>query len=117
MALAAAAGAMVITLLGFLAFGWTPGSVAAADAKKAADAAVIVVLAEICQHQFNTDPDLEANTRAMNAQSSFGQGGHLERGGWAVMPGAEKPVKDVGRACADLLDITSQTHSSAPPST
>ena len=112
MAVAAGSGAMVITLIGFLALGWTPGSVAAKDATKAAKNAVVAALAEICQNQFNTDADLKKNTVSMEAQSSFGQGSYLERGGWATMPGAEKPVKEVGRFCANLLDIPSATHAS-----
>lgn len=114
MAVAAASGAMIITLLGFLVFGWTPGSVAAKDAKKASDAAVIVVLAEICKDQFDNDPNVEKNLVSMKAQSSFGQGAFLERGGWATMPGAEKPVKDVGRSCAKLLEIPAAMHPSDP---
>lgn len=112
LAVAAASGAMILALLGFLVFGWKPAGVAEADSAAASKAAVVAALADICKDQFNNDPDVKANTVSMQAQSSFGQGTFLVSGGWATMPGSEKLAKEVGRSCADSLEIPHAMHPS-----
>ena len=31
------------------------------------------------------------------------QGSYVEKGGWATMPGSDKPNSEVARACAEVL--------------
>jgi hypothetical protein len=106
-AFAAASGAMIFTLIGFLALGWTPGSVAAKQAQTAANDAVVAAFGEICKVHFNASPDLEKNEKAMKTLSTYAQASYLETGGWAIMAGQEKPIKNVAKACAAAIGIPS----------
>ena len=103
MAFAAASGAMIFTIIGFLALGWTPQSVAATQAKAAAAAALASELSSICVVQFNNDPKAEANLKSLSIQTTFGQGKYIQDGPWAIMPGSEKSLKGVSKACANKL--------------
>jgi hypothetical protein len=107
LAFAAASGAMIFTLIGFLALGWTPGSVAAKQAQKAADNAVIAALGAVCKAQFSASPDLEKDEKTMKTLSTYAQASYLETGGWATMPGDEAPKKNVAKACAAAIGIPS----------
>jgi len=39
----------------------------------------------------------------LKALEGFRKGNFIEAGNWAIMPGDEKPVFGVSRACADVL--------------
>lgn len=103
MLVAAASGAMIFTLIGFLLLGWKPGSVAESDAQETAAAAVVEALSTICVQQFQRDPDANKLLKSLAAQSDYGQGTYVEDGGWATMPGDEEPLNGVGKACANIL--------------
>ena len=94
---------MALTLLGFLVFGWVPGSTAAQAAKDEASAAVVAALTPICVSQFKSDAAAVANLERLKALTSYNQGGYVEEGGWATMPGSEKPMRGVAKGCANLL--------------
>ena len=99
----AAGGAVVLAILGFTWGGWVTGGSASAAAKKDADQAVVEALASICVYQFDSQADVAAKLGELKDLASFKQAGFVEEGGWATMPGSEKPVSGVARTCASRL--------------
>jgi hypothetical protein len=105
--LGAVGGAMAIMLLGFLVFGWVPAGTAAEAATSSARMAVIDALTPICVHRFNEDTAAAAHLVELKGTTSYSQGPFVEKGGWATMPGAERPMPGVAKSCADKLSTAS----------
>ncbi|MEX0854132.1 MAG: hypothetical protein WD036_12750 [Bauldia sp.] len=99
----AAGGALVLGILGFTWGGWVTGGSAEAAAKKDAGQAVVEVLASICVHQFNSQADVAAKLGELKALASYERGAFVEKGGWATMPGSDKPIIGVPQNCAIKL--------------
>jgi hypothetical protein len=100
----AVGGAVALAFIGFTWGGWVTGGTADQKARQAASTAVIAALAPICVSKFEQQPDAGANLVEMKKVSSWQQGSFIEKGGWAVMPGAKEADSSVARACAELLD-------------
>ncbi len=113
----AAAGAIVIAIVGFSA-GWVvSGSKAAKIAENRADTAVVAALTPICVAQFKSmtmaakpadDKDAAKSMRgvalaALRKEDSWKRGDFVVKRGWATMPGSTKANVDVASACADRI--------------
>ena len=98
-------GAIAATIVGFTWGGWVTGGRAESDATQRANAAVVVALAPVCVERFQRGADVSANLAALKKVDSWSQGDFVEKGGWAVAPGAKSydQVTAVARACAVLL--------------
>ncbi len=101
--LGAVAGSIVTMLLGFLVFGWVPGSTSATSGNVQSAASVVTALTVVCAAQFRADPNAAQNLEKLKETSSFEQGPYIEKGGWATMPGADAPVTGVAKGCANAL--------------
>lgn len=101
--LGAVGGAIALALLGFNVFGWTSAGTAAETARDEATAAVVDVLSPICASQFNADGDATGKLAELKALTSYRRRDFIEEGGWATMPGSDKPLTGVSRGCASLL--------------
>jgi hypothetical protein len=100
----AVVGAVVFTIVGFSSLGWTLGSTAEKMATQRAEDAVVAVLAPICVEKFQQQTDAPAKLVAFNKiSSSWDRRSLIEKGGWASMPGADKPNSAVASACAEKL--------------
>src|SRR5467141_1067695 len=100
----AAAGAIVVMIVGFNWGGWTLGSTVEKVAKERADSAVVAALAPICVTKFRQAADATANLTELNKFSyAWDRGTFVEKGGWATMPGAATFDSAVARACAEML--------------
>ncbi|MGH7005170.1 MAG: hypothetical protein ACREIP_14600, partial [Alphaproteobacteria bacterium] len=97
----AAGGAIVLAVLGFTWFGWVGSGKAERMATERADKAVVTALTPICQEKFRGSATLSENLAALKKISStWEQANYIEKGGWATMPGTDKPNSDLARACA-----------------
>jgi hypothetical protein len=96
-------GAVAFTIVGFSTLGWTLGSTAEKMATERAETAVVAVLAPICVANFQLQTDAAAKLVAFNKISSWDRRALIEKGGWATMPGTDKPNSAVARACAEKL--------------
>ena len=96
-------GAIGISVIGFSSFGWTLGSTAERLAKERAQTAVVEVLTPICVEKFQHQADAPAKLVEFNKVSSWNRRSVIENGGWATMPGTDKPNSAVASACADKL--------------
>src|SRR5207248_6605947 len=88
----AVVGAIAFTVVGFSSLGWTLGSTAEKMATQRAEAAVVAVLTPICVEKFQQQTDAAAKLVAFNKiSSSWDRRSIIEKGGWATMPGTDKP--------------------------
>src|SRR5277367_3641877 len=100
----AVVGAVAFTIVGFSSLGWTLGSTAEKMATQRAEDAVVAVLAPICVEKFQQQTDAPAKLVAFNKiSSSWDRRSLIEKGGWATMPGTDKPNSAVASACAEKL--------------
>ena len=100
----AVVGAIAFTVVGFSSLGWTLGSTAEKMATQRAQTAVVAVLAPICVEKFQQQTDAATKLVAFNKiSSSWDRRSLIEKGGWATMPGTDKPNSAVVSACAEKL--------------
>jgi hypothetical protein len=114
------AACIVATMVvGFNWGGWTTGGTAAAMAKTAALDARQELAADVCTERFQAADDANSQFVALKAlTSAWDRGAFVEKGGWAVMPGAKaapQSASQVARLCADRLALVEAP--SALPST
>ena len=96
--------AIVISIVGFSALGWTLGSTADRMARDRAEAAVVSALTPVCVAGFEAQADAAAKLMEFKKIStSWDQRSFIEKGGWATIPGSGTPNSDVARACAERL--------------
>ena len=100
----AVGGAIIISIVGFSTLGWTLGSTAEQMANDRAEVAVVAALAPVCVAKFQAQSDAPAKlVEFKKVSSSWDQSSFIEKGGWATMPGSDKPNSAVARACAEKL--------------
>jgi hypothetical protein len=93
-------GAGSAMIIGFSWGGWTTSKTSLATT----EAAVLSTRAAICVAQFTKAPKYQERLKELKATNSWERSTVIEKGGWDRMPGEEKAVATVGRACADGLD-------------
>jgi hypothetical protein len=98
-------GAIALAVIGFSWGGWVTGGKAEEMAKQRSDLAVVTALAPICVGNFKEAKEASANLVALRKAESWSQGEFVEKGGWAMTPGAVPGIQvtAVARACAVLL--------------
>ena len=100
----AVGGAVALAIVGFTWGGWMTTGTATKLADERADAAVVAVLTPICVEKFQHSGDAIANLAALRKiSSSWEQGNFIEKGGWAIRPGATSADYVLARACAEKL--------------
>jgi hypothetical protein len=99
----AVVGAVACAVVGFSSLGWTLGSTAEKMATQRAEAAVVAVLTPLCVEKFQQQTDAAAKLVAFNKVSSWDRRSLIEKGGWATVPGTDKPNSAVVSACAEKL--------------
>jgi hypothetical protein len=103
----AAAGAVVISMIGFSSMGWMLGSTAERLAADRAESAVVGVLTPICVEKFQQQTDSATKLIEFKKAASWDQRALIEKGGWATTPGTMKMNSAVASACAEKLGRTS----------
>jgi hypothetical protein len=101
----AVGGAVVTLVIGFQWGGWLLGSTAANQARDAAQASVVRVLAPICVDKFQHSADAGANLAALEKADSWNRDDIITKAGWTTFPGSA-PDRQVAQACANLLSKT-----------
>jgi hypothetical protein len=99
----AVVGAVAFAVVGFSSLGWTLGSTAEKMATQRAETAVVAVLTPICVEKFQQQTDAAAKLAFNKVSSSWDRRALIEKGGWATMPGNDKPNSAVVSACAEKL--------------
>jgi len=99
----AVVGAVAFAVVGFSSLGGTLGSTAEKMATQRAEAAVVAVLSPICVEKFQQQTDAAAKLVAFTKIPSWDRRSLIEKGGWAAVPGTDKPNSAVVSACAEKL--------------
>jgi hypothetical protein len=94
-------GAGAAMIVGFNWGGWTTRGTSTAMT----DAAMLNARAAICVAQFAKPPNEKQRMKELQAVNSWERAAYIEKGGWDKMPGEEKAVDTVSRACADGLAV------------
>ncbi len=96
-------GAAAIAIAGFSWGGWVTEGSAEKMASEQARADVVAALVPICLQQSSLDPDVADKLASLMDESSYKRGQMLMDTGWATMPGATDPDRNVAKACMDAL--------------
>lgn len=103
-------GAVGTLVIGFNAMGWMSESSADKLVFQKSRVAVIDALVPICLSQQKSDPNSTAKlTQLVAMKTSYEQRDFVMSSGWATMPEAKEPDRDVASQCADLLAKTPQS--------
>ena len=99
------AGVAVATMIvGFTVGGWATGGTAAKMAEDAASRAQAELAAAICVERFAGAPQSQVQLVALrDIDSSMRQRTFIADGGWATMPGMERPNSAAAGLCAERL--------------
>ncbi len=102
--LGAIGGAAAIVLVGFNFGGWVTTSTANELARQRADKEVVAALAPICVEKFREAPNATENLiRLKNERYNWDKRAYVIKGGWATLPGNDRPYLGVADACAEIL--------------
>lgn len=103
-------GAVATMALGFTQGGWYTNNSAEHLAYQRSAAAVIEALIPICVSQSKVDPDSMNKLEELVAmKSSYAQRDFVMKTGWATMPSADEPDRDLAAACAEALSKPAQS--------
>jgi hypothetical protein len=97
-------GSVVVALIiGFTWGGWVTGGTAKEMADKAVRDARAELAANVCVQRFVDASDARAQLAALKKTSSWQRDDFIEKGGWAKLPGLDKPVAAAAERCAERL--------------
>jgi hypothetical protein len=97
-------GAIATMIVGFSQGGWYTGGSAERLAQQKADVAVIDALIPVCINQSKLDPEAIDKLGKLTAmKTSYEQRDFVINAGWATMPAAEGPNRELASKCADAL--------------
>jgi hypothetical protein len=97
-------GAIATMVLGFSQGGWYTGKSAELLAYQTSKTAVIDALIPICISHSKLDPESTAKLGQLIAmKTSYEQRDFVMKTGWATMPAADQPDRELAAACAETL--------------
>ena len=99
----AAAGAVVLAILGFTWGGWVTGGTAQDMADKQIQSAVASALTPYCVLKSQTDPNRVAVQGELDAASNYQHQTIIEKAGWATPLGEDAPSHQLARSCLTAL--------------
>jgi hypothetical protein len=100
-----AGGAIAVAIIGFTWGGWVTASRAESDATVRTNTAVVSALAPFCVEKFQGSAGAAEKLAELKKADLWSRGDFVEKGGWATLPGQDKPdqVTAIARACAVTL--------------
>ncbi|WP_238368675.1 hypothetical protein [Mesobacterium pallidum] len=103
----AAIGAIVVAIGGFTWGGWVTGGTAQDRAMTMSHDDVVAAMVPVCLDMAQSDPDRLAKLATIRDASRYQRRDALIEAGWATVPGAESPDRDIAQACLASLDVDS----------
>ena len=98
-------GAAFVGIVGFSWGGWMTGGSANEMASEMAKDEVVAALVPFCLDMSSTDNERVAKLATIRDATSFKRRDAVMATGWATMPGADAPNRDLAQACLEGLDI------------
>lgn len=111
----AAIGAAALGIVGFTWGGWVTGGTAQDRAMATSHDAVVAAMVPVCLDMVRTDPERAAKLAAIRDASTYQRRDALMKAGWATMPGAESPDRDIAQACLASLDVDAMAEQPTSP--
>lgn len=99
----AVAGAVAITVFGFVWGGWRTQGKTEEYANQKVAIALQGALAPVCADMFKRDPKFKQNLAELKKADEWAQGTFIEKGGWGKLAGANDLDSETTKACAVLL--------------
>lgn len=98
-------GAVAVGIIGFSWGGWVTGGTARDRAMSMSHDNVVTALVPVCLDNAKTDPNREAKMTTIREASSYQRRDAVMEAGWATVPGAETPDRDIAQACLAELNL------------
>lgn len=98
-------GAVAVMIVGFSWGGWMTGGGANELAADRAQDEVIAALVPICLQISQDDPDRVAKMATITEATAYQRRDAVMEAGWATVPGAKAPNRDLAQACIDVLGL------------
>ena len=102
---AAATGAAILGLVGFTWGGWVTGQTAHDRAMAMSHDDVVAAMVPVCLDIADRDPDRMEVLATLSAAATYQRRNALMEAGWATMPGATEPDRDIAQACLAMIDV------------
>jgi hypothetical protein len=97
-------GAVATMIVGFSQGGWYTTGSADRLAQQKAEVAVIDALIPVCINQSKLDPEATAKLGQLaGMKTSYEQRDFVLKAGWATMPTADEPNRELASKCAEAL--------------
>lgn len=96
-------GAALVGVVGFTWGGWVTGGASNKMALAMSRGDVVAAMVPICLDQARVDPERNAKLDTIRAASTYQRRDALMAAGWATVPGAEGPDRDLAQACLTAL--------------
>ncbi|UWQ94557.1 hypothetical protein K3728_12650 [Rhodobacteraceae bacterium M385] len=101
----AVGGAIAISILGFTWGGWTTNGSAQAMAQDLAAEEVTLAMVPLCLSTSAADPERAAQLANLRSLTGTSRRNAMMETGWATLPGADSPDRDLANACLAGLDL------------
>ena len=98
-------GAAVVLVTGFTSGGWMTQHAATTMADELAHNRVVAALVPVCVEMAHSDSDRAKKLATIRAAASYQQREAVMDAGWATVPGATEPDRDLAQACLTALDL------------
>lgn len=98
-------GGALVGIVGFTWGGWVTGGTARERAMEMARDDVVAAMVPVCLDMARNDPDRAVKLATIRDASSFRRRDALMETGWATVPGATAPDRDIAQACLASLDV------------
>ena len=98
-------GAAVVGIGGFTWGGWVTGGTAHDRAMAMSHDNVVAAMVPVCLDMAQTDPDRAAKLAVIRDTQTYQRRNALMEAGWATVPGAEAPDRDIAQACLASIDV------------
>lgn len=98
-------GAAFVGIVGFSWGGWVTGGTSRERAMAMSRDDVVAAMVPVCIDMAETDPARAEKIATIRAASTYQRRDALMEAGWATMPGAEAPNRDIAQACLASLDM------------
>lgn len=98
-------GAVAVMIVGFSWGGWMTGGGANELAADRAHDEVIAALVPLCLRISQDDPDRSAKMATITEAATYQRRDAVMEAGWATVPGADAPNRDLAQACIEVLDL------------
>lgn len=98
-------GAAVVGVGGFTWGGWVTGGTAHERAVAMSHDDVVAAMVPVCLDMAQSDPDRAAKLAGIRDTQTYRRRDAVMEAGWATVPGADAPNRDIAQACLASLDV------------